>query len=209
MKYRVLTVAREYGSGGADIAGIISRELDWRLLDKELIMEISQREQVTPSEVAAFDEKVDPWIHRITRSVWGVAADGISPIVPTDMFDARKAANMAKLIIEEACKMGGCVIVGRGSQCVLRGREDVFHAFIYANREDRVNRVRARVYAGTDVDALIRSMDEQRMGYVRLNYGENWLNPYLYDVMINSKNQPEKVARLIISAMSMVPATVA
>ncbi len=207
MKYRVLTVSREYGSGGSEIAGFIARELDWRLLDKELIMEISQREQVTPSEVAAFDEKVDPWIHRITRSVWGVAADGISPIVPTDMFDAQKAAKMAKLIIEEACKMGGCVIVGRGSQCVLRGREDVFHAFIYANREDRVDRIRARVGTGTDVDALIRSIDAQRTEYVRLNYGENWLNPYLYDVMINSKNQPEKVARLIISAMSMVPAT--
>jgi len=70
-----------------------------------------------------------------------------------------------------------------------------------------VRRIRERAGSETDVDALIRSMDAQRMEYVRLNYGENWLNPYLYDLMINSKNQPEKVARLIISAMSMVPAT--
>ncbi len=207
MKYRLLTVAREYGSGGSEIADIIAHELGWRLLDKDLITEISRREQVPPSEVAAFDEKVDPWIHRITRSAWGVAADGISPIAPTDMFDAQKAAQMAKRIIEEACKMGECVVVGRGSQCVLRRREDVFHAFIYASREDRVRRIRERAGSGTDVDALIRSMDAQRMEYVRLNYGENWLNPYLYDLMINSKNQPEKVARLIISAMNMVPAT--
>jgi cytidylate kinase len=206
MKYRALTVSREYGSGGSEIADIIARELDWKLLDKELIVEISQREQVTPSEVAAFDEKVDPWIHRITRSVWGVAADGISPIVPTDMFDAQKAAKIAKLVIEEACKMGGCVIVGRGSQCVLHAREDVFHSFIYANQEDRVRRIRARAGAGTDVDALMRSADAQRTEYVRFNYGENWLNPHLYDVMIDSKNQLEKVARLIISAMNMVPA---
>lgn len=207
MKYRVLTVAREYGSGGSEIADFIAHELGWRLLDKELITEISRREQVPPSEVAAFDEKVDPWIHRITRSAWGVAADGISPIAPTDMFDAQKAAQMAKRIIEEACKMGECVVVGRGSQCVLRRREDVFHAFIYASREDRVRRIRERAGSGTNVDALIRSMDAQRMEYVRLNYGENWLNPFLYDLMINSKNQPEKVARLIISAMNMVPAT--
>ena len=205
MKYRLLTVAREYGSGGSEIADIIAHELGWRLLDKDLITEISRREQVPPSEVAAFDEKVDPWIHRITRSAWGVAADGISPIAPTDMFDAQKAAQMAKRIIEEACKMGGCVVVGRGSQCVLRRREDVFHAFIYASREDRVRRICERAGSGTDADALIRSMDAQRMEYVRLNYGENWLNPYLYDLMINSKNQPEKVARLIISAMNMVP----
>jgi cytidylate kinase len=208
MRYRVLTIAREYGSGGAEIAGIIARELDWRLLDKDLIDEISRKEKVPASEVAAFDEKVDPWIHRITRSIWGVGADGISPIAPMDIFDAQKAARLARRTIEEAYKMGECVIVGRGSQCVLRNREDVFHAFIYATREDRIRKIRDRVKPDTDVDALIRTMDAQRVEYVRLHYRENWLNPYLYDLMINSKNQSEKVARLIISAMKMVPETV-
>ena len=207
MKYRVLTLAREYGSGGAEIAGIIARELGWRLMDKDLITEISRREQVPPSEVAAFDEKVDSWIHRITRSIWGVGADGISPIAPVDMFDAEKAAHLAKRIVEQAYKMGECVIVGRGSQCVLRHREDVFHAFIYASWEDRVRRIRAREEPGTDVEALIRTMDAQRVEYVRLNYKEKWLNPHLYDIMINSRNQSEKVARLVISAMNMVPAS--
>jgi cytidylate kinase len=207
MRYRALTIAREYGSGGAEIAGIIARELGWRLMDKDLITEISHREQVPASEVAAFDEKVDSWIHRITRSVWGVGADGISPIAPVDVFDAEKAANLSKRIVEEAYKMGGCVIVGRGSQCVLHDRDDVFHAFIYANWEERVRKIRGRVEAGTDVSALIRSMDAQRVEYVRLNYRQNWLNPYLYDLMINSKGQSEKVARLIIAAMQMVPAS--
>ena len=206
MRYRVLTIAREFGSGGAEIADIIARELGWRLLDKELITEISRMEQVPASEVAAFDEKVDPWIHRITCSVWGVGADGISPVAPVDMFDAKKAAVLAKRAIEEAYTIGDCVIVGRGSQCVLRNREDVFHAFIYANWEEKVRRIRERAAKGTDVEALIRSMDAQRVEYVRLNYRENWLNPYLYDMMINSKGQSEKVARLIISAMKMVPA---
>ncbi len=207
MKYRALTIAREFGSGGAEIAGIIARELDWRLMDKDLITEIGRREQVPASEVAAFDEKVDSWIHRITRSVWGVGADGVSPIAPVDVFDAEKAAHLAKRIIEEAYKMGGCVIVGRGSQCVLHDREDVFHAFIYASMEERMHKIRGRVEPGTDVSALIRSMDAQRVEYVRLHYRQNWLNPYLYDLMINSKGQSEKVARLIISAMQMVPAS--
>ena len=204
MKYRILTVAREYGSGGGEIAGIIASELGWRLLDKDLITEISKKEQVPASEVAAFDEKVDSWIHRITRSIWGVGADGISPVAPVDLFDAGKAAHLAKRIIEEAYKMGSCVIVGRGSQCVLRKREDVFHAFIYADWEERVRKIRMR-HAKTEVESLIRSTDAQRTEYVRLNYRENWLNPYLYDLMINSKGQNEKVARLIISAMRMVP----
>jgi cytidylate kinase len=206
MKFRALTIAREYGSGGGDIAGIIARELGWRLLDKDLITEISRIEKVPASEIAAFDEKVDPWIHRITCSVWGVGADGISPVAPVDVFDAAKTAQMAKRAIEEAYKLGECVIVGRGSQCVLKNREDVFHAFIYASWGDRVQKIGASLGAGKNVEEKIRAMDAERVEYVRRHYKENWLNPYLYDVMINSKKQYEKVARLIISAMRMVPA---
>ena len=207
MQYRVLTVSREYGSGGAEIASIIANELGWKLLDKELITEISRREQLPDKEVAAFDEKVDPWIHRLTRSIWGLGADGLSPIAPVDLFDAHRAARLAKQVIEEAHKMGNCVIVGRGSQCVLRNKPDVFHALIYARWADRVNRIKTRVAPGTDVDALIRSIDAQRLEYVRLHYNENRFNPFLYDIMIDSKKQPENVARLVISAMKMVPAT--
>ncbi len=207
MKYRALTISREYGSGGGEIADIIAKELGWRLVDKELISEISRTEKVSPSEVAAFDEKVDPWIHRITRTVWGLGADGISVVAPVEMFDAEKAANLAKRIVTEAYNMGNCVIVGRGSQCILRKKPDAFHAFVYARLEDRVRKIQLRVKPGTDVPALIRATDAQRVEYIRVHYKEKWMNPYLYDIMIDSKNENEKTARLIISAMQMVSAT--
>jgi cytidylate kinase len=204
MKYRALTISREYGSGGGEIAEIIAKELGWRLVDKDLIAEISKTEKVPPSEVAAFDEKVDPWIHRITRTVWGLGADGISVVAPVEMFDAEKAANLAKRVVTEAYNMGNCVIVGRGAQCVLRNKPDVFHAFVYARWEDRVRKIEKRVKPGTDVPALIRATDAQRIEYIRVHYKEKWTNPYLYDIMIDSKNENEKTARLIISAMQMV-----
>jgi len=207
MKYRALTISREYGSGGGEIADIIAKELGWRLVDKDLISEISRSEKVSPSEVAAFDEKVDPWIHRITRTVWGLGADGISVVAPVEMFDAEKAASLAKRIVTEAYNMGNCVIVGRGSQCILRNKPDAFHAFVYARWEDRVRKIQLRVKPGTDVPALLRATDAQREEYIRVHYKEKWMNPYLYDIMIDSKNENEKTARLIISAMQMVSAT--
>ena len=206
MKYRALTISREYGSGGGEIADIIAKDLGWRLVDKDLIDEISRTEKVSPSEVAAFDEKVDPWIHRITRTVWGLGADGISVVAPVNMFDAEKAASLAKRIVTEAYNMGKCVIVGRGSQCILRNKPDVFHAFVYGRLEDRVRKIQARIKPGTDVAALIRATDAQRVEYIRVHYKEKWMNPYMYDIMIDSKNQNEKTARLIISAMQMVSA---
>jgi hypothetical protein len=119
------------------------------------------------------------------------------------MFDAEKAASLSKRVIEEAYKMGNCVIVGRGAQCILRARPDVYHAFVYGRRADKVKRLQERVNPGTDIEALMRSMDAQRVEYVRLHFKQNWLNPYLYDIMIDSKGQTEKVAKLIIEAMRM------
>ena len=103
--------------------------------------------------------------------------------------------------------MGNCVIVGRGSQCILRNKADVYHAFVYARWEDRVRKIQARVKSGTDVPGLIRATDAQRVEYIRVHYKEKWTNPYLYDIMIDSKNENEKTARLIIAAMQMVSGT--
>jgi cytidylate kinase len=205
MIYRALTISREYGSGGAVIANLIARELGWKLVDKELIAEISRRGQVSPEEAEAFDEKVDPWIHRITRSIWSLGVDGVSAIAPLDVFDAERAAAMTKQIIGEIYKSGDCVIVGRGSQFILREKKDVFHVFLYGSFEDRVNRIKQRVKPGVDVEALIRSMDAERLEYIRLHFKQNRLDPHLYDLMINSKDQSEKVANIILEAMRMVP----
>ena len=68
------------------------------------------------------------------------------------------------------------------------------------------SRIRQRVEPGTNVEALIRAMDSERMEYVRLHYKRNRLDPYLYDLMIDPKNRPEKAARIIVAAMKMAPA---
>lgn len=201
MKYRVLTIAREYGSGGAEIAGIVASKLGWRLVDKALLTEISSRAKVPVADAAVLDEQIDPWLHRIMRPVWGKGGDGISAITPVDLFDADAEAALAKQVIQDAYCLGNCVIVGRGSQCVLQAKADVFHAFVYAHWADRVRRVHARVAPGTDVSELLRATDEQRLNYVRRHYGENRLDPHLYDLMINSHNQSEAAAGLILLAM--------
>lgn len=201
MKDRVLTIAREYGSGGAEIAGLVASSLGWRLVDKTLLTEISSRAKVPVADAVVLDEQIDPWVHRITRPLWGRGGDGISTIAPVDLFDADAQAALAKQVIEEAYCLGNCVIVGRGSQCVLQTKPDVFRAFVYARWADRVRRVHARVAPGTDVNKLLQTMDEQRLDYVRRHYGENRLDPHLYDLMINSHNQSQAAARLILLAM--------
>jgi hypothetical protein len=203
MLFKALTIAREYGSGGAEIAGIIAHELGWKLIDKALITEICNKARVPAGEGSVLDERVDPWLHRITRSLWGKSPDGYSVPVPVELFDAAAAAALAKRVIEEAYAIGNCVIVGRGSQCVLQDKEDVFHTFVYAQWADRVRRIQMRETHHTDVAALIHSVDEERLRYVRLYYGENQADPHLYDLMVNSQGRADIAAGLILLAMEV------
>ena len=65
--YRVLTVAREYGSGGGHIARIVSEKLGWNLLDRALVEGIARSAQVDPDLAHRYDERVDSWLHRVSR----------------------------------------------------------------------------------------------------------------------------------------------
>jgi cytidylate kinase len=117
---------------------------------------------VPVGDAVVLDEHVDPWLHRITRPLWGKNA-GLSAFVPIDLFDADAEAGMANQIIQEAHGLGNCVIVGRGSQCVLHAKPDVFHVFVYAPWADRVRRIQARVAPGANINKLLHFMDAQRL----------------------------------------------
>jgi cytidylate kinase len=203
VQFKALTIAREYGSGGAEIASMIASELGWKLVDKTLIAEICNKARVSAEEGSVMDERIDPWLHRITRSLWGKSPDGFSTPVPMELFDAAAAAALARRVIKEAYAIGNRVIVGRGSQCILQDKEDVFHTFVYAQWADRVRRIQMRETHHTDLAALIHSVDEERLRYVRLNYGENQADPHLYDLMVNSKSRISATAGLILMAMEM------
>src|ERR1035438_694153 len=125
--YRVLTVARESESGGDRIAALVSQRLGWKLLDSALIDEIAGIAHVDPQLARQFDERVDSWVHRVSRrGLWHGGFDAVAVLPETAVLDAETMAHLARVVIEQAWEAGNCVIVGRGSQCVLANRPDVF-----------------------------------------------------------------------------------
>jgi cytidylate kinase len=200
--YRVLTVAREYGSGGASIAALVAERLGWRLLDSALIDEIARAAHVDPELARQYDERVDTWLHRLSRrGLWFGAFEGVAPIKTTEVFDAETMALLTRTVVGQACEMGSCVVVGRGGQCILQECADAFHVFVYAPWEQKVARVKQRLGSGADVPAAMRAMDEERARYVRMNFGGDWADPHLYDLLISSKPGDEATASVIIAAM--------
>jgi len=201
MKYRILTVAREYGSGGAEIAALVARQLGWRLLDRNLIYRIARMAGVDVDVARARDEHVDSWLHRMTKPLWYGDLQAVATITPADMFDAESMVRLTRDVIQEAAAAGDCVIVGRGGQCILQDRDDAFHAFVYAPWAERVHRIRQRLLTEDGVEALVREVDSERAGYVRLYFSCDWADPHLYDLMISSRPGCEAVAALIVQAL--------
>ena len=202
---RAITIAREYGSGGSSVARLLADRLGWRLLDRDLLNEIARAANVVPAVAERYDERIDPWFHRLVKhALWRGAPDAPITVDNFDLFDAEMMAVVGRKVIEEAARMGNCVVVGRGAQCILHGWRDVFHVFLYAPIEIRKQRVAERrgpcPKGAPDLEAVIREYDHLRAAGVRRYFDQEWCNPNLYDLMLNTKRGYEAAAQTILCA---------
>lgn len=199
---RVITIAREYGSGGAAIAEELAIRLGWKLLDRELILELARLAHVQPSEVSQMDERASSFIARLLKAFWlGNAYPWSGPAL--DVVDSDYLAELSGTVIREAAKLGQCVIVGRGAQCVLQEHEDVFHVFVYGSRPERLKRVQTRHPTGAGCEAALDEFDRSRAAYVRRYYKCDWAHRHLYDLLINSDIGIEQAVATILCAAGL------
>lgn len=190
---RVITVSGEYGGGRADIGRETARQLGWHLVDDALVEAIAQAAHVDCETARHYDEGIDSWFHRLRKALASTAGAA---------FDADAMAALARRVIEEAANQGQCVIVGRGAQCVLGGRPDVFRVFVYGPLHSRIERVRREFGPEVDAEALVESGDRRREAYVRRHFGQDWTNPHLYDLMLCSTLGEAAAVAAILRAVS-------
>jgi cytidylate kinase len=198
-----MTVNREFGSGGGRIANTIAGWLGWKLLDTEIIEAIAQAAHVDFKVVSHYDERVDSWLRRINEeAVRGVALASGQPLGEDEIFDAHVMTELTRKIIEEAYAVGNCVIVGRGAQCILEHKPDVYSVFVYAPYHERVCRLRTRLPKGVNIEHRLQTVDQERAKYLQQRFGKCWTNPHLYHLMISSSEDEDATARVIYHAMT-------
>ena len=203
LQYKALTVSREFGSGGGRIANTIAGWLGWKLLDDQIISSIADAGRVDSNVVRHYDERVDSWLRRLNEeAIRGVAMAAGRPMEENEIFDAHAMNKLTRRIIEDAYATGNCVVVGRGSQCILEHKKDVFHVFVYGSLRDRMRRLQTRLQPGVDIAQTIRTIDTARAKYFNQLYGKSWCDHRLYDLMIRSEDDEDATARKILYAMT-------
>lgn len=198
MLIQAITIEREFGCGGSEIAAKLAELLGWRLWDHELIREIARLTNSTPQAVENREWKNDPAAYRVFKSFLRGAFEGALP--PTDrleLLDAHRIAIVSELAVNHALSGGPCVIVGRGSQYFLRNRGDVFRAFLYASRTSKIHRL---ITAGTPEEKAITdvdTIDRDRAAFVKRYLKLNWPERCLYDAMFNTERGDFYVAEML------------
>ena len=204
--FRMVTVEREFGSGGGGIAAELARRLGWKLWDQNLTAEIAQRAQVAESAVALCDERVDSRLYRLAKAFWRGSYERSLPLANSHAFDTDRMIAMMEEIMRNIAAEGNAVIVGRGSPYFLREREDTFRVFTYAPRDEKIRRLRAMGKSREEVEDLVENVDKERIAYVKHYFNAEWPTRSLYDIMINTIVGDENVITMILNSMRALEA---
>jgi cytidylate kinase len=181
---------------------MIAGALGWTLLDRALVDAVARVAKVDRETAVQYDERVDSWWRRVYRGgVWAAAVEGGMSVADAASFDGERVAALTEQTIIGAVNAGKCVIVGRGAQCVLQDREDIFHVFLYGPEWERVAAVRARTRSRAGADELVRAADEKRARYVRTYYGCDWRDPHLYHMMLSCRIGVASAAWMVLDAV--------
>jgi cytidylate kinase len=202
MDIRIITLDREYGSGGAAIAQKVATRLGWKLWDQALTDEIARRMDCDCSEVEKHEEKPDPAFYRLMKSFMRGSFEGSLNAPRLRMVDTDCVRDVVLKILPEVAEKGNCVIVGRGSAYYLATRSDAFHVFTYAPFEERVRRLQSQGHSEKKAIELAQTVDRDRGDFIKQYFDIEWPDRHRFHLMVNSGMGDDVAVDTILEAVA-------
>ena len=201
--FRLVTIEREFGCGGAPIAAQLADHLGWKLWDQLLTEEIARIARVDPSAVKRCDERMDSRLHRLSKAFWRGSYERGSPL-GHQIFDTDRMMAMMQDIMNRIGQEGNAVVVGRGGPYFLRQNPDAFHVFLYAPRAEKIRRIVADGRTSDEAEELVDTVDGERRAYIKHYFDADWPTRSLYHVMLNTAVGNGAVLQTILETMRLV-----
>lgn len=198
---KIITIEREYGCGGAEIARKLAERLGWKLWDQSLTCEIARLAHCHQSAVEEREERLDPLYYRLIKSFWRGSYEGSANVDPLDMLDADSIVRISERVVMQAAQEGNGVIVGRGSQHFLQHRADTLRFFLYAPREEKIRRLVAQANKEKEAESLVDTLDRERAAFIRTYFHADWPNRPVYHAMLNTATGDDAVIRAMLGFM--------
>jgi cytidylate kinase len=200
----IITVSRQYGSGGSEVAERVATALGWKLYDNAVVEEVAARLRMTPAEVSAREERVPSLVERMA-SAMALGVPEVMPVVGemATVPSEERMVMMTRRVIEDAVQAGPAVLVGRGAQCMLARRSDALHVYCYAPEEDLVRYVIENLdVPPAEAPKRVAEMNHQREAYVRAHWKRNWRDVANYDLCVNTASLGLDGAAQLVTAVA-------
>jgi cytidylate kinase len=201
VEIRVITIDREFGSGGGDIAAELAKRLGWKLWDQRLTDEIARRLDCERRAVEEREEHRDPAMYRLFKAFMRGSFEGTVNAPRLGMVDADCIRDVTHALVKEVGERGNCVIVGRGGAYYLGDRRDAFHVFIYGLFDDKVRRIQATGKTEEEASALIEQVDVDRASFIQQYFQVDWPERQRFHLMVNSSMGEQVAVETILDAM--------
>lgn len=154
---KIITISREFGSGGGEIGEKVAKRLGFELYDKSIILQAARSANIDPGEMLKHDERV-PQLIGFTQSLF----DMYNSPLDERLFEAQKS------VIKKIGEHGNCVIVGRNANSILQEYDDSLHVFIHADKYWRIMRMKQnkmKDYSEEKISQHMRDVDKTRRKY--------------------------------------------
>ena len=201
---KIITIEREYGCGGGEIAQLLAQQLGWKLWDQLLTEEIARLADCPKAVVEGREERTDPLYYRLFKSFLRGSYEGSLNAHKINSVDSDCILKFTESVVQQAAKTGNSVIVGRGSQHFLRNRQDTLRVFLYAPRENKVRRLQARGKSEDEAEQLVDSVDRERADFIQKYFHVEWPNRAIYHTMMNTAIGDAAVVDLILGWMRTI-----
>ena len=198
MKKTIITISRQFGSGGRTIGRKVAEKLGIPFYDKELVEQVALESGFAPKFVEEHGE------HSPGKSLlsYAFAPQGV-PGVMKGLSTADFLWNIQCGVILQLAEQGSCVIVGRNADYILKDRDDVLNVYIYADMAYRADRI-VRLYGDSEKspEARLKEKDKRRSVNYQHYTGRTWGASENYDLCINTATVGEdKAVEIILSLM--------
>lgn len=192
MRYKIITIGREYGSGGREIGEKLAKKLGIPCYDSEIVEKATIESGLLKEDFEAKGEYLS-------------AGSKLSSMFTlrnlySNMTKEDKIFHAQAKVIKDLAQEGPCVLVGRCADYILRDRKDVVNVFIFSDMENRLQRIKA-LHPEENPEKLIREKDKQREDYYSHFTEMNWGEANHYDICLNSSHLGIDVCVDILSSL--------
>ena len=182
MGYKIITINREFESGGSEIAQAVAQKLHIPYIDRFLVTEAAQQGGFTVERMEATDERL---ASRFEYSQ--VAAAKYYGGMDVHFTANEQVAKVQFELIKDLAEKGPCVIVGRCANYLLRDRDDVLDVFIHAGFDYRLKRTIEKLgLPENKAEKVLKQADKGRKEYYSYYTGMEWEDPDSYHLVLNS-----------------------